>query len=223
MQPEPRIRMPPTICSDQLRRIMRPGKAGRRNHGARADVSDADQMGRALSEIRQRFGRIHGVIHAAGIAGGGTIQLKTRAAVESEFSPKIKGTLMLEDLLKDEPLDFFALCSSHTLDHRWIRPGGLQRRQRLSGCLCTVPGCARRKRHLHRFDRLGSMAQRGNGGGRRDRAQKDRETRAARGNACASRPWRLSGGFCHPAPRRGSWFRLVISMPWSSRFRYPSP
>jgi len=100
--------------SDQIRRIMNLEKLGAEILVLAADVSDADQMRRALSEIRQRFGRIHGAIHAAGIPGGGTIQLKTRAAVESEFSPKIKGTLMLEDLLKDEPLDFLALCSSHS-------------------------------------------------------------------------------------------------------------
>jgi acyl carrier protein len=79
-----------------------------------ADVSDSGQMRGVLAKIRQRFGRIHGVIHSAGIAGGGTIQLKTCAAAESEFAPKIRGTLTLASLLKDEKLDFFAFCSSHT-------------------------------------------------------------------------------------------------------------
>ena len=63
---------------DRLRRIIDLEQLGAETMLLSADVSDSEQMGRALEKIRQRFGRIHGVIHAAGIAGGGTIQLKTR-------------------------------------------------------------------------------------------------------------------------------------------------
>src|SRR5215831_9279656 len=43
-------------------------------HGAEvlilsADVSDVEQMRAVLSAAQKRFGRIHGVIHSAGIAG----------------------------------------------------------------------------------------------------------------------------------------------------------
>ena len=169
--------------SDQLRRIMSLEKLGAETLVLAADVSDANQMGRALSEIRQRFGRIHGVIHAAGIAGGGTIQLKTRAAVESEFLPKINGTLMLEDLLKDEPLDFLALCSSHSSNTGGFGQVAYSAVNAFQDAFAQYQAARDGKRQVYCFDRLGSMAQRGNGGGRRDRAQKDRETRVARGNA----------------------------------------
>jgi acyl transferase domain-containing protein/NAD(P)-dependent dehydrogenase (short-subunit alcohol dehydrogenase family)/ubiquinone/menaquinone biosynthesis C-methylase UbiE/acyl carrier protein len=99
---------------DRLKRIMDLEELGAETMVLSADVSDSEQMGRALEKIRQRFGPIHGVIHSAGIPGGGMIQLKTRAGAESEFVPKIRGTLTLEALLKDEKLDFFAFCSSHT-------------------------------------------------------------------------------------------------------------
>ena len=61
---------------------------------------------------KKEFGAIHGVIHAAGIAGGGMLQLKSREAADSVLAPKVEGTLLLESLLSGEPLDFFVLCSS---------------------------------------------------------------------------------------------------------------
>jgi acyl transferase domain-containing protein/2-polyprenyl-3-methyl-5-hydroxy-6-metoxy-1,4-benzoquinol methylase/acyl carrier protein len=103
-----------THLQNQLRRMIDLEELGAQTMVLSADVSNSDQMKCALAKIRERFGKIHGVIHSAGIAGGGTIQLKTYDAVESEFSSKVRGTLTLQSLLKDEKLDFFVLCSSHT-------------------------------------------------------------------------------------------------------------
>jgi NAD(P)-dependent dehydrogenase (short-subunit alcohol dehydrogenase family)/acyl carrier protein len=76
------------------------------------DVSDQKQMESAITRVHERFGKIHGVIHAAGIAGGGLIQFKTTDLVEAEFGPKMYGAWALHRLLKDEPLDFMVLCSA---------------------------------------------------------------------------------------------------------------
>jgi phthiocerol/phenolphthiocerol synthesis type-I polyketide synthase E len=80
----------------------------------RADIADPAQVARALQAIRDRFGALHGVIHAAGVPAGGLIQVKERAAVTEVLRPKVAGTLVLDRLLADEPLDFFVLCSSRT-------------------------------------------------------------------------------------------------------------
>jgi acyl transferase domain-containing protein/acyl carrier protein len=77
-----------------------------------ADVCDRGAMERALSEARRRFGAIDGVIHAAGVAGAGLMQLKTPEAAARVLGPKVEGTLILDSLLGSEPLDFFVLCSS---------------------------------------------------------------------------------------------------------------
>jgi amino acid adenylation domain-containing protein len=76
------------------------------------DVSDEEQMRQALKRINQQFGLIDGVIHSAGIADGAVIQLRTREKTAAVLAPKVKGTLVLERLLKDRKLDFFLLCSS---------------------------------------------------------------------------------------------------------------
>jgi acyl carrier protein len=69
-------------------------------------------MSAALDQVRNRFGRIRGVIHAAGLPGGGLIELKSGEAAREVLAPKLQGTLTLDSLLSDSSLDFFVLCSS---------------------------------------------------------------------------------------------------------------
>ena len=82
------------------------------------DVTDAEALTDVVRRARERFGALHGVIHAAGVAGGGMIQLKDRASAAAVLAPKIEGTLALEAALEDAAggglgsLDFLVLCSS---------------------------------------------------------------------------------------------------------------
>ncbi|HLF29284.1 MAG TPA: SDR family NAD(P)-dependent oxidoreductase [Anaerolineae bacterium] len=77
-----------------------------------ADVADRAQMEAAIRAARDRFGALHGVIHAAGLPGGGVMQLKTEDGAAQVMRPKIQGTRVLEAALRDAPLDFWVLCSS---------------------------------------------------------------------------------------------------------------
>ena len=77
-----------------------------------ADVSDEQEMANVVKLAREKFGNIHGVVHAAGVAGGGIIHLKTSAAAEAILKPKTRGTLVLHSALQSCDLDFFLLCSS---------------------------------------------------------------------------------------------------------------
>jgi NAD(P)-dependent dehydrogenase (short-subunit alcohol dehydrogenase family) len=79
-----------------------------------ADVVDEAAMRAVVDEASARFGRIDGVIHAAGVAGGGMIQLKTPAIADAVLAPKVTGTQILERVLAGRPLDFLMLCSSLT-------------------------------------------------------------------------------------------------------------
>lgn len=77
-----------------------------------ADVADEVQMQEVIRRAETEFGKINSVIHAAGIAGGDPIAVKTKAGVESVFRPKIEGALLLARLFESHNLDFFACCSS---------------------------------------------------------------------------------------------------------------
>jgi acyl transferase domain-containing protein len=93
--------------------VERLARAGARVEVVTGDVADRAAMGRALARAEALGGGpVHGVVHAAGIAGGGTIALRTRESVEREFAAKVQGTLVLHDLLRDRAVDFLCLCSS---------------------------------------------------------------------------------------------------------------
>ncbi|MGA9772897.1 MAG: SDR family NAD(P)-dependent oxidoreductase, partial [Blastocatellia bacterium] len=78
----------------------------------RADVTDREQMQGIIDGLGEGFGPINGIIHAAGVSPGGIMQVKTAEMAEKVLAPKIKGTLILDELFKDTDLDFFILCSS---------------------------------------------------------------------------------------------------------------
>ncbi|NMG06766.1 type I polyketide synthase [Brasilonema sp. UFV-L1] len=77
-----------------------------------ADVSNTQQMHSAIAQAESKFGQLNGVIHTAGVPGGGVIQRKTQQEAESILAPKVKGTLVLDAILKDIQLDLFVLTSS---------------------------------------------------------------------------------------------------------------
>ncbi len=79
-----------------------------------ADVGDSGQMRRAMDQIIEQWGGLDGVFHAAGVAGGGIIALKTPAAMATVMAPKIVGVRNLEKILDGMPLDFIVLFSSLT-------------------------------------------------------------------------------------------------------------
>ncbi|MCP4646446.1 MAG: SDR family NAD(P)-dependent oxidoreductase, partial [bacterium] len=79
----------------------------------RVDISDMQQMRSVIARAEKRFGPIDGVIHTAGVPDYfGVIQRRSRKMTEDVMAPKVKGTLVLDSILKDTPLDFFILCSS---------------------------------------------------------------------------------------------------------------
>jgi acyl transferase domain-containing protein len=79
---------------------------------AAGDVADLDRMSEIVQETKTRFGALHGVIHAAGVLEDAPLGAKRQASVEAVFGPKVYGTLVLDRVLKQEPLDFFVLFSS---------------------------------------------------------------------------------------------------------------
>lgn len=80
-----------------------------------ADVSNEAQMNKVVSAAMQRFGKLNGVIHAAGVVGKETysaIKDISRAQAEDQMKPKIYGTITLEKVLRGIEIDFCLLISS---------------------------------------------------------------------------------------------------------------
>lgn len=76
------------------------------------DLQNRVEFTKSLADIELCYGKINGVIHAAGTAGNQLISTKTIEDVENVFDPKIKGTLYLQSYFSHHKLDFFLLFSS---------------------------------------------------------------------------------------------------------------
>ncbi len=99
----------------RLRRLLELEAAGAEVMVLSADVADETALRAALAQARERFGALHGVVHAAGLSderGFRTISETSPAECEWQFRPKVRGLYALEAALRGEDLDFALLFSS---------------------------------------------------------------------------------------------------------------
>ena len=76
------------------------------------DVTDFEQTRSSLAAVRVRFGGIDAVVHAAGVVDDALMVTKPQADMEDVLAPKVYGTLVMEELTRDDDLDLFAVFSS---------------------------------------------------------------------------------------------------------------
>jgi acyl transferase domain-containing protein len=80
-----------------------------------ADVADTVSLATAVAIAEEKLGPLNGVIHAAGIISGPGIKLLDalrQQDFQDQFAPKIKGLLVLKEVLAHKTLDFCLLTSS---------------------------------------------------------------------------------------------------------------
>jgi phthiocerol/phenolphthiocerol synthesis type-I polyketide synthase E len=94
--------------------IRRMEQAGAEVHVIASDIADPAAVRALRDEVISRLGHIDGIVHAAGVAGGGMAEIKDRTAAEDVLRPKIAGTMALRDAFAGQALDFLVLCSSVT-------------------------------------------------------------------------------------------------------------
>jgi acyl transferase domain-containing protein len=83
------------------------------------DASDRADVRRAYDAALERFGALHGVIHAAAVPSMGLMQFKQAAELDRELAPKVAGALALAEALRlgrpdEHELDFLVFFSSIT-------------------------------------------------------------------------------------------------------------
>ncbi|GAA0280022.1 hypothetical protein GCM10010302_17220 [Streptomyces polychromogenes] len=100
------------LAPDAARALEQLRAGGAEVHTERADVADAAALAGALDRVRERFGRIDGVVHAAGVPGGGSVERRGDDEMRAVLAPKTAGVLNLLDALGSEDADFLVLCSS---------------------------------------------------------------------------------------------------------------
>ncbi|MEU5783358.1 SDR family NAD(P)-dependent oxidoreductase [Micromonospora lupini] len=77
-----------------------------------ADVTDVRSLRAAVEVIEHRFGPINGVVHSAGVPGGGLVERREHAETLAVLAPKTRGILALDAVFDRHDLDFLVLYSS---------------------------------------------------------------------------------------------------------------
>jgi aryl carrier-like protein len=82
----------------------------------RGDIADERRMADVIREVNDRWGPLNGVVHAAGIEGGGSgftfIVDTSPEHARDMLRPKTAGIAVLDRVTRTQPLDFALVCSS---------------------------------------------------------------------------------------------------------------
>ncbi len=78
------------------------------------DVGDRDSFSRLIENVYERYGRIDGVIHGAGVLADQLLESQTRQQFEQVLRPKVNAAAVLAEKLKPESLRFMVFFSSIT-------------------------------------------------------------------------------------------------------------
>ena len=71
-----------------------------------------DDVENLYKQVKEKFGAINGIIHSAGVTKDSFVLKKKSEEAKCVFASKISGTKYLDEIFKDEKLDFFVLFSS---------------------------------------------------------------------------------------------------------------
>jgi acyl transferase domain-containing protein len=105
----------PAALSLRVRKVLALESLGAEVLLVPADVTSVRDLEAVVRQARERFGPLHGVVHAAGDLGAetfGPVGALSREACERQFAPKVHGTLALAEALRDESPEFCLVTSS---------------------------------------------------------------------------------------------------------------
>ncbi len=78
----------------------------------KADISKREDVQNLIETAKSRFTKIDGIIHAAGVLRDAVTVQKNKDEMNAVLSPKILGSFHLDEITKNDPLDFFVFFSS---------------------------------------------------------------------------------------------------------------
>ncbi|MEJ8307087.1 SDR family NAD(P)-dependent oxidoreductase [Saccharibacillus sacchari] len=96
---------------DQIKKLE---KLGAEVAYVQCNIAHKDEIEELVLYAKKRFGSIDGVINAAGILKDQLARSKDINSFSEVCAPKIAGTIYLDELLQNDPLEFFVMFSSVT-------------------------------------------------------------------------------------------------------------
>ncbi|GAX59134.1 polyketide synthase of type I [Candidatus Scalindua japonica] len=100
------------LSERQCKRIREVEESGGEVLYIQADVCKLSDMERVVTRTKDRFQRIDGVIHSAGVIKDSFILKKDSLSFEEVLSPKVYGLINLDWVTRNENLTFFVMFSS---------------------------------------------------------------------------------------------------------------
>ncbi|MGP3987807.1 SDR family NAD(P)-dependent oxidoreductase [Streptomyces sp. 3N207] len=76
------------------------------------DVTDRDAVARLLARVADDHGPLTGIVHSAGVLADGFLLRKSSEDLARVLGPKVSGLVNLDELSRDQPLEFFCCFSS---------------------------------------------------------------------------------------------------------------
>ncbi len=102
------------VLKDKITTIQKVEELGSKVAYYSVGVLDFDKMKQTFDDVEEKYGAINGVVHSAGVAGGGVVASIENEKITPVINPKVQGTLIIKELLKDRDVDFIHLYSSIT-------------------------------------------------------------------------------------------------------------
>ncbi|KQS63654.1 type I polyketide synthase [Modestobacter sp. Leaf380] len=93
---------PDTVQSTRIRAVQEMESLGGEVLVVAADVTDVEQLAAVRREAEAAFGPVDGVLHAAGITGGGMVETRSPDDAEDVLAPKVFGTLAVDEVFGDD-------------------------------------------------------------------------------------------------------------------------
>jgi acyl transferase domain-containing protein/NADPH:quinone reductase-like Zn-dependent oxidoreductase/acyl carrier protein/SAM-dependent methyltransferase len=100
------------VTEEQQKAVAALRTKGTRVTVVEVDVADRSALERVLAEIRATNMPLSGVIHAAGLVDDGVLLEQTPERLRKVMAPKIWGAIHLDELTREDDLDFFVLYAS---------------------------------------------------------------------------------------------------------------
>lgn len=100
------------LSKEQQERIQGLRSQGNKIDYVVGDVRDYDSMRNAVNSIKQKYNTIDGIFHTAGEIRDSLLKNKSIEDFNAVLAAKVKGTVILQELFKEEKIDFIMLFSS---------------------------------------------------------------------------------------------------------------
>jgi polyketide synthase PksN len=106
------VKTPGELVTRRIQAVQQLERLGAEVWCPRLNVAELEEVQELVAEIRQRFGPLHGVIHAAGISVNRPLERLTLDKFKGVLEPKVFGAWALDQATGQESLDFTWYCSS---------------------------------------------------------------------------------------------------------------